>query len=122
MRVLIVDDSPLMRVLLKDCLKDEGFEVFEAATSKEAELQISLYSPQIIFKDLYMPGWDAIDSIHFFKNLNDQVKIIICTTNNSKNGILDGLRAGAHDFLIKPFDKSQVLNVVKKLAFEPVQA
>lgn len=117
MKILIVDDSPLIRVILKDFLIEAGYEVFEAGTCLEAGNQFSRIRPEIVIKDLFMHEWDAIDSIRFFKRLDSKVKIIICSTSSSKSTIVEGLRAGAHDFLLKPLNKTDVLNVLERLAF-----
>jgi Response regulator containing CheY-like receiver, AAA-type ATPase, and DNA-binding domains len=116
-KILIVDDSPLVRAILKDFLVDAGYEVFEAGTFSEADSQFSQIHPEIIIKDLYMHEWDAIESIRFFKSRDSKVKIIICSTSSSKSTIIEGLKAGAQDFLLKPLNKTDVLDVLKRLAF-----
>ncbi|HEX7715004.1 MAG TPA: response regulator [Bacillota bacterium] len=116
MSILVVDDSPLVRAVLSDYLREAGFEVYEAGTCREAELQFQQHHSGLVLKDLYMPEWDAIESIRFFRNLDPQVKVVICSTDSSKATILEGLKAGAQDFLLKPFDKDQVLSLIKRLA------
>jgi len=115
-KILIVDDSLLVRMMLKDCLVKAGFKVVTAANFKEAEVMFALFHPQIIIKDLYMKGWNLVDSIRFFKELDSEVKIILCTTLSCNALIIEGLKAGATDFLVKPLDQEKVLNLVKKLA------
>ena len=116
-KILIVDDSPLLRTMLKDYLIEAGFEVSEAGTYQEACQQFNEFHPQVVIKDLYMPEWDGIESIHFFKELDSSVKIIICSTSSSKDKIVEGLRAGAYDFFLKPFNKTDVINTLKRVAF-----
>lgn len=116
MGILIVDDSPLMRAVLKDCLNQAGFDVYEAGSFEEAESQFQRFRPEIVIKDLYMSGWDALESIKFFKRINNKVKVILCSSQNSKEMILEGLKAGASDFLVKPIDRLQVLALLKRLA------
>ena len=115
MKILIVDDSPLVRLILKDYLKEAGFKVYAAANFKEAEIMFALFHPQIIIKDLYMKGWNVIESIKFFRELDSKVKIVICSTISSKPMIIEGLKAGANDFLLKPLVRGHVLELVNKL-------
>lgn len=116
MKILVADDSPLTRTILTDYLSTEGYEVYPAGTYQEAEKLFLQYHPGIIIKDLYMPESDALDSIRFFKTRDAKVKIVICTTNSSKAMLLEALKAGAQDFLLKPIDKNQVLSLVKRLS------
>ncbi len=117
MKILIVDDSPLLRAMLKDFLLEAGYEVSEAGTYQEACRQFHEFHPEVVIKDLFMPEWDGIESIQFFKELDSKVKIIICSTSSSKDVIVQGLKAGAHDFFLKPLNKSDVINALKRLAF-----
>jgi DNA-binding response OmpR family regulator len=105
-----------MRAILKDCLSQTGFEVYEAGSFEEAEWHFKRFRPQIVIKDLYMSGWDAMESIKFFRKMDDKVKIILCSTGTSKEMILEGLKAGAQDFILKPIDRLQVLALFKRLA------
>lgn len=117
MKILVVDDSPLLRAILKDFLLEAGYEVSEAGTYQEACQRFGEFHPEVVIKDLFMPEWDGIESIHFFKELDSKVKIIICSTSSSKETIIEALKAGAHDFFLKPFNKPDVINTIKRLTF-----
>jgi two-component system chemotaxis response regulator CheY len=117
MRVLVVDDSPLVRRILKDFLTEAGHDVSEAADFTEAKVVYAVFQPQIIIKDLYMKGCNVIDSIRFFRDLDSQVKIVLCSTRSlqSQSLIIEGLKAGANEFLLKPLEQKRVLELVEKL-------
>jgi len=116
MKILIVDDSPLMRMMLKDLLTNEGFEVYGAGTTEEAWSLSATVRPDAIIKDLFMPDCDVVDSIRRFIEHNRRVKIVICSTGTSREDLLEALKAGACDFILKPLDKQQVITVINKLA------
>ncbi|HOJ78084.1 MAG TPA: response regulator [Bacillota bacterium] len=115
MRILIVDDSPLVRSVLKGFLQEAGYDVYEAENISEAKVMFVLLRPHLIIKDLYMQGWDPVESINYFKKINSKVKIIICSTHNSKDLILESLKAGANDYILKPLEKDNVLALVDKV-------
>ena len=115
MKVLIVDDSALNRTILKDYLLEVGFEVFEAGTQHEAEEIYNRIHPELVIKDLFMADWDAIESIGFFRSNGPKTKIIICSTDSYKDKLIEGLKAGAHDFLLKPLERDRVLATINRL-------
>ncbi|TCL69375.1 two-component system chemotaxis response regulator CheY [Hydrogenispora ethanolica] len=116
MKVLIIDDSPLVRTILKEYLREAGHEIREAGTNQEALWLFSTEHPDLIIRDLFMPDGDAIESIHYFKAMDPGVKILICSTESSKNEILSGLKAGALDVVLKPLEKDQVIFVLNRMA------
>jgi DNA-binding response OmpR family regulator len=116
MKVLIVDDSSLTRAILHDYLKDEGFEVFEASSPDEARRLFKELHPGLVIKDLFMGDWDLIESVQYFKELDENVKILLCSTDASQREIVEALRAGANDFILKPLSKIQVLATVHRAA------
>jgi DNA-binding response OmpR family regulator len=117
MRVLIVDDSPLVRRILRDFLADAGHHVSEASNFTEAKVIYAVFRPELIIKDLYMKGCNVIDSIRFFRDLDSHVKIVLCSTRSaqSQSLIIECLKAGADDFLLKPLEQQKVLELVDKL-------
>ena len=101
-------------MMLKDFFADEGFEVYGAGTIEEAWRLSATVRPDVIIKDLFMPDCDVVDSIRRFIKDNHRVKIIICSTESSREDILEALKAGACDFILKPLDKKQVIEVINK--------
>lgn len=114
-KILIIDDSPLLRMMLKDALVREGNQVYEAATVDEAYEIYRDVQPELVMKDLFMPNSNGIEVIRQFKKINPQVKIVVCSTESQKNMIYEAMRAGARDFLIKPFNQEQVSLTVRRL-------
>lgn len=114
-KVLIVDDSPLLRMMIKDALLSEGNEVFEAGTIEDALRIFSEVKPELVMKDLFMPNSDGIEVIHYLKKINPQVKIIVCSTESQKTMIYEAIKAGALDFLVKPLNPNTIALTVRRL-------
>ncbi|HHU51138.1 MAG TPA: response regulator [Firmicutes bacterium] len=114
-KILIVDDSPLFRVLLKEVLVTNGHVTFEAGTVEEALEVFEEVSPDLVFKDLIMEDNDPLALIVKFKSLDPTVKIVVVSTETQKNLIYQAIKAGAKDFLIKPFKTTEVTMTVNRL-------
>lgn len=114
-RILVIDDSPLFRMLLKDILIKDGYEVYEASSITEGMEVCSQVSPDLIFKDLIMENEDSLEMIKKLKSIKPDIKIVICSTEGQKSLIYQAIKAGAKDFLIKPFNTNEVTMTVKRL-------
>ncbi len=115
-KLLIIDDSPLVRTVLREYLAETGYQVFEAGTSLDANIIFAKELPEIVIKDLFMPDSDTVAMIRCFKKVNPNVKIILCSTGSSKEHMLSGLKAGAEEFVLKPLEKEQVILAIKRVA------
>lgn len=114
-RILVIDDSPLFRMLLKEILVKNGNEVFEAGTVKEGLKMFQEVSPDLVFKDLIMEDSNPLEIIKELIRRDPEAKIIICSTEGQKSLIYQAIKAGAKDFLIKPFDTKEVTMTVDRL-------
>ncbi|UCG11002.1 MAG: response regulator [Deltaproteobacteria bacterium] len=109
-KVLIVDDESVVRELLADFLKDEGYEVIAAASGDEAIGKVERENPDLILLDLKMPGISGIELCRRFKaeERTRSIPIIIITGLSSKEA--EALEAGVDDFVAKPFDLPDLSN------------
>lgn len=101
--ILIVDDEPQIRKLLKISLKSEGFKTEEAENGAQAMRMSASIKPDLIILDLGLPdhdGKEVIDSIREWS----QVPIIVCSVRDGDNEIVDALGRGADDYITKPFN------------------
>ncbi|THF78051.1 response regulator [Cohnella fermenti] len=114
-RILIADDAPIMRELLANLLVGGGHEIVaEARNGLEAlELYIK-HRPDLVTMDISMPVMDGIASIRHIREIEPEAKIIIFSALSQQNMIADAVRAGAWDFVTKPFYENRVLDVVSK--------
>ena len=115
-KVLIVDDAAFMRMMLKDILEKNGFQVIgEAANGvKAVELYESL-SPDIVTMDITMPDMDGIEAVKKIKAVDSTAKIIMCSAMGQQNMVMDAIKAGARDFIVKPFQGDRVVEAIRKV-------
>lgn len=115
-RILIVDDAAFMRMMIKDILTKNGFEVVgEAADGREAVEKYKELSPDLITMDITMPEMDGISALKEIKQINPDVKIIMCSAMGQQAMVIDAIQAGAKDFIVKPFQADRVIDAIKKV-------
>ncbi|MCU0688162.1 MAG: response regulator [Phycisphaerales bacterium] len=103
MRVLIVDDSELVRKHVRKLLQDSfGAEVDDAANGQEGIRKAVLGQPDVIIVDQEMPGMMGVDFIKTYRNLKGRSWVIMHTSMADKTTVLEAVRAGCNDFCVKP--------------------
>jgi two-component system OmpR family response regulator len=106
--VLVVDDEPHIVNFLRMGLTYEGFEVAEAQDGTEALLQVERFKPHLVILDLMLPGIDGMDVAERLRRDPDLL-IIMLTARDQVTDRVAGLRAGADDYLVKPFSFEELL-------------
>ena len=116
-RVLVVDDEPDIRDVLRITLEGEGYEIHEAANGQEAIAQLQKVSPQLILLDCKMPRMDGIEVCQILKKdiLLQHLPVIMLTSKGDVTDKVTGLEAGADDYITKPFEPMELLVRVKML-------
>ncbi|AIF51179.1 response regulator [Pelosinus sp. UFO1] len=118
-RILVCDDSAFMRMMLKRVLVDNGHEVVgEAGDGMEAVQLYRQHKPDLITMDITMPKMDGIQAVTHIHEEDPLVRIIMVTALGQRAIITDALKAGASDFIVKPFDNIQVIETIKKVLEE----
>lgn len=116
-KILICDDATFMRTMLKDILSKHGYEVIgEAANGQEAVSQYKNLKPDIVTMDITMPDMNGIDATRAIKAFDPRAKIIMCSAMGQQAMVMDAIKAGAKDFIVKPFQVEKVLEAVRKLS------
>ena len=114
-RVLIVDDAAFMRMMIKDILEKNGFEVIgEASNGIKAVEFYKKDKPDIVTMDITMPDMDGIQAVKAIKEFDPSAKVIMCSAMGQQSMVMDAIRAGARDFIVKPFQSDRVLEAIKK--------
>ena len=115
-RVLIVDDAAFMRMMIKDILEKNGFEVIgEANNGLKAVEFYKKEKPDIVTMDITMPDMDGIGAVKEIKAFDPNAKVIMCSAMGQQGMVMDAIRAGAKDFIVKPFQADRVLEAIKKV-------
>ncbi len=108
-RVLIVDDEAGVRDVLSRLVRQEGYEPLEAADGEEALAAVRRESPEALLLDLMMPGLDGMEVLRQAKGLDPDLPVVIITSHAAVKDAVSALRAGAHDYLAKPFEHVDVI-------------
>ena len=108
-RVMVVDDSMLMRQMIRDILKATGWEVVgEASNGAEAVRLYSELRPDVVTLDIVMPGTDGLYALERIVRADPEAKVVVVSALNQTKLISDAIRSGAHDFIAKPFLPEQL--------------
>ena len=115
-KVLIVDDAAFMRMMIKDILEKNGYEVVGEASNglKAVELYKS-EKPDVVTMDITMPDMDGIEAVKAIRAFDPAAKIIMCSAMGQQTMVMDAIKSGAKDFIVKPFQSDRVLEAVKKV-------
>lgn len=116
-KILIVDDSRTSRRMLKNILLENGHEVIGEAENGQIgyEMFIEL-EPDIVTLDITMPVLDGLGSLKKIMALREDAKVIMVTAAGQKGKMMEAIKQGAAEFIQKPFEPEQILNVVNNLS------
>jgi len=115
-RILIVDDAAFMRMMIKDILTKNGFEVVgEAENGAKAIEKYSELKPDLVVMDITMPEVDGIQAVKEIKKADAGAKIVMCSAMGQQAMVIEAIQAGAKDFIVKPFQADRVIEAVKKV-------
>jgi two-component system, chemotaxis family, chemotaxis protein CheY len=114
-KILIVDDAAFMRMMIKDILTKNGFEVVgEAADGAQAVEKYKEVQPDLVTMDITMPEKDGIAALKDIKAMDPGAKIIMCSAMGQQAMVIDAIQAGAKDFIVKPFQADRVIEAIQK--------
>lgn len=115
-KVLIVDDSWIIRYRLKEVLKRKGFDIVaEAEDGIEGVKLYKKYQPDIVTMDVTMPKMDGIDAVKSILEFDAQAKIVMISAMGQRFKVVQALKAGAIHFIVKPFDDAKIVQVLQEI-------
>jgi two-component system response regulator MprA len=114
-RVLVIDDDPKIRTVVRRGLAYEGFRVTEAATGEEGLTKAREHTPALIVLDIGLPGIDGLEVTRRLRAGGDEVSVLMLTARDEVKDRVEGLETGADDYLVKPFSFEELLARVHAL-------
>lgn len=116
-KILVVDDAIFMRTVLKDILAKNGFDVVaEAGNGLEAIEKFKTHQPDIVTMDITMPQMDGIVALKELIKIDKKAVVCMVSAMGQEQVIIESIKSGAKEFIVKPFDSTDVVNKMKKLS------
>ena len=114
--ILICDDAAFMRMMIKDILTKNGYNVAgEAENGAKAVEKYTEVKPDLVLMDITMPEMDGIQALKKIKSTDPAAMVIMCSAMGQQAMVIEAIQAGAKDFIVKPFQAERVLEAVKKV-------
>jgi DNA-binding NtrC family response regulator len=112
---LIIDDEPLMRLSMEDALRAVGCEVRAAATGSEGLAMLEKGGYDIVVTDLRLPGMDGLTLLQAAKQRSPRTEVVVITAHGSVETAVGAMKAGAYDYITKPFSMDELLLIVERI-------
>ena len=113
--VLVCDDAAFMRMMIKDILTKNGYNIAgEAENGLKAIEKYNELKPDLVLMDITMPEMDGISAVKEIKKIDPNAKIVMCSAMGQQAMVIEAIQAGARDFIVKPFQADRVLEAVRK--------
>lgn len=113
-KILIVDDAAFMRMMIKDTLKKNGYDnILEASDGEIAVQTYKTEKPDLVLMDITMPNKNGLEALKEIKELDPNSKIVMCSAMGQESMVVEAIRSGAKDFIVKPFKAERVLKTVQ---------
>jgi len=114
-KIMIVDDAEFLRVRVTKLLKGDGHDVVEADNGMKAIEVYSAEKPDAVLMDITMPDMDGLAALKEIKAADPGAKVVMLTALGQESVVLDAIKAGAKDFVVKPFEPDRVLSAIEKV-------
>ncbi|MBE5834146.1 MAG: response regulator [Butyrivibrio sp.] len=114
--VLVSDDAAFMRMMIKDILSKNGYNI--AGEAENGAIAVEKYKelkPDLVLMDITMPEKDGIQALKDIKAADPNANVIMCSAMGQQAMVIEAIQAGAKDFIVKPFQADRVLEAVKKV-------
>lgn len=115
-KILLVDDAAFMRMMVKDTLSKNGYtNIVEAANGEEAVKMYDQERPDLVLMDITMPQMDGIEALRIMRRNHPEAVVIMCSAMGQESIVVDAVKLGARDFIVKPFKPDRIMKAVRSI-------
>lgn len=115
-RILIVDDAAFMRMMIKNIVVKNGYEVVgEAENGRDAVELYRQHKPDLVTMDITMPEMNGIEGVKAIRDIDPKANIIMCSAMGQQAMVMEAIQAGAKDFIVKPFQQDRILQAIERV-------
>lgn len=115
-KILLVDDAAFMRMMIKDTLSKNGYtDLHEASDGLQAVEVYNDIKPDLVIMDITMPNMDGLEALKTIKSKNPDATIVMCSAMGQESMVIEAIKSGAKDFIVKPFKPDRILKTVSSI-------
>ena len=121
-KILLVDDAKFMREMIKSILTQNGYsaeDVFQAEDGADGVAKYNELTPDLVLMDITMPNMDGLEALKTIKSQHPSATIVMCSAMGQEAMVMDAIKSGAKDFIVKPFKPDRVLKTVTSILGAP---
>ena len=113
---MLVDEEAFMRKMIKKALTDNGFSNFgEAQDGAEAVRKYEEEKPDLVIMDITMPNMDGLQALKKIREADASARVVMCTAMGQESMVVDAIKSGARDFIVKPFNAERIVQTVNSI-------
>ena len=115
-KIMLVDDAAFMRMMVKNALTKSGYDNFvEAQDGAEAVKKYDEEKPDMVIMDTTMPNMDGLQALKKIRENDPNAKVVMCTAMGQEGMVVDAIKSGAKDFIVKPFNAERIVQTVNTI-------
>ena len=112
-KILLVDDAAFMRKMVRDILTKSGYtDLYEAVDGADAVTKYDEIKPDLVLMDITMPNMDGLEALKVIRSKDSNANIVMCSAMGQEKMVMDAVKNGVKDFIVKPFKADRVLKTV----------